>query len=102
MPKHRDTAHEVFLQYHRHRAESITHLEEEDGADPTKIPKPVEPFEMFHQVMKTGVIYVSSRAQRFGFTMEDPEWANMGQGMSHFISNIEPLYVAVNGFVHLK
>ena len=30
--------------------------------------------------MKTGVIYATSRARKNGFTMEDDEWANMGQG----------------------
>mmetsp|Transcript_20460 Transcript_20460/g.44412 ORF Transcript_20460/g.44412 Transcript_20460/m.44412 type:complete len:490 (-) Transcript_20460:109-1578(-) len=78
----RNTAHEVFLQFHRHRAQSLKDLKEDDGADEKKktIPSPTQPFEMFHTVMKTGVIYASSRAQKHGFTMEDPEWANMGQG----------------------
>lgn len=55
---------------------------EKDGAsDDNTSPSPTtQPFEMFHHVMKTGVIYASSRASRLGFRNEDPEWANMGQG----------------------
>lgn len=30
--------------------------------------------------MKTGVIYATSRALKNGFSMDDDEWANMGQG----------------------
>jgi hypothetical protein len=37
-------------------------------------------FEMFQHVMKTGVIYATSRARGRGFDPEDPDWANMGQG----------------------
>ena len=77
----RNTAHEIFLQFHKHRPQSLRVLkEEEDGSDETKIPitlRPTEPFEMFHTVMKTGVIYATSRAVKRGFSMEDEEWANM-------------------------
>ena len=59
----RNTAHEVFLQFHRHRPESLRTFREQDGAskdddDAEKnIPLPSsEAFDMFHRVMKTGVI----------------------------------------------
>lgn len=34
----------------------------------------------FRQVAQTGVIYVTSQAAARGFTHNDPEWANLGQG----------------------
>lgn len=38
-------------------------------------------FPMFHRVMKTGVIYATSRAKSNGFSAEtEHDWANMGQG----------------------
>ncbi len=87
MPRQRrNTAHEVFLQFHRHRAQSLKNIDlknidEEDGGEKKyDSPPPTEPFEMFHHVMKTGVIYATFRALKFGFHTEDPEWANMGQG----------------------
>ena len=81
----RNTAHEIFLQFHKHRPQSLRVLkEEEDGSDETKIPlRPTEPFEMFHTVMKTGVIYATSRAVKRGFSMEDEEWANMVTSAYH-------------------
>jgi len=69
----RNTAHSVFLQFHKHQLEK-----EEDGAEEKA--KSEQSFEMFHQVMKTGVIYATTRANHHGFTMLDDEWANMGQG----------------------
>ena len=69
----RNTAHSVFLQFHKHQLEK-----EEDGAEEKA--KSEQSFEMFHQVMKTGVIYATTRANHHGFTMLDEEWANMGQG----------------------
>jgi hypothetical protein len=33
-------------------------------------------FEMFQHVMKTGVIYATSRARARGFDPEDPEWVS--------------------------
>jgi aspartate/methionine/tyrosine aminotransferase len=50
--------------------------------------KPVPSFPMFHRVMKTGVIYATSRAAKHGFGApgceddddDDDPWANMGQG----------------------
>ena len=35
----------------------------------------------FRRVPRTGVIYVMHRATQQGFTYDDPEWANLGQGM---------------------
>jgi hypothetical protein len=35
----------------------------------------------FRSVPRTGVIYVTTEAQRRGFTPTDPEWCNLGQGM---------------------
>ena len=37
-------------------------------------------FHAFRSVPKTGVIYVTSEATRAGFTQNDPEWCNLGQG----------------------
>jgi N-succinyldiaminopimelate aminotransferase len=34
----------------------------------------------FRQVPRTGVIYVTTEAQRRGFSMTDPAWCNLGQG----------------------
>jgi aspartate/methionine/tyrosine aminotransferase len=34
----------------------------------------------FRPVPRTGVIYVTTEAQRHGFSPLDPEWANLGQG----------------------
>jgi hypothetical protein len=49
--------------------------------------KQVPSFPMFHRVMKTGVIYATSRAAKYGFGASPDEdengndpWANMGQG----------------------
>ena len=83
----RSSAHQVFLEFHKHRPTSMRKIDEEeeatggDGGGNYKLQTPTEqPFEMFHHVMKTGVIYATSRAQKCGFHAEDPEWANMGQG----------------------
>lgn len=54
--------------------------EEEQEYEPKAEAEPNAPFEMFHHVMKTGVIYASSRAAKYGFTMLSEDWANMGQG----------------------
>jgi aspartate/methionine/tyrosine aminotransferase len=35
----------------------------------------------FRSVPRTGVIYVTTEAQRRGFTPTDPDWCNLGQGM---------------------
>ena len=87
----RSSAHQVFLQFHKHTAKSLKDLEDIEEEEDDEIgnqdvfkghsPSPTQqPFEMFHHVMKTGVIYATSRASRLGFHNEDPEWANMGQG----------------------
>ena len=34
----------------------------------------------FRLVPRTGVIYVTTEAQRLGFSAADPEWCNLGQG----------------------
>jgi hypothetical protein len=34
----------------------------------------------FRQVPRTGVIYVTTEAQRLGFTPKSPDWCNLGQG----------------------
>src|ERR1700730_10351819 len=34
----------------------------------------------FRTVPRTGVIYVTTEAQRYGFSPHDPEWCNLGQG----------------------
>ena len=34
----------------------------------------------FRVVPRTGVIYVTTEAQRLGFTAADPDWCNLGQG----------------------
>lgn len=84
----RNTAHEIFLQFHRHTAKSMKELaieeesdeDEEEHHEPKVEAEPNAPFEMFHHVMKTGVIYASSRAAKYGFNMLSEDWANMGQG----------------------
>jgi hypothetical protein len=35
----------------------------------------------FRHVPRTGVIYVTTEAQRRGFSPTNPEWCNLGQGM---------------------
>mmetsp|Transcript_7665 Transcript_7665/g.11112 ORF Transcript_7665/g.11112 Transcript_7665/m.11112 type:complete len:494 (-) Transcript_7665:1154-2635(-) len=83
----RNTAHNIFLKFHRHTAKSMKDLKiEEESEDEdqefesTPQAEPNSPFEMFHHVMKTGVIYASSRAAKHGFSMLSEDWANMGQG----------------------
>lgn len=60
-------AYEVFSKYHKH--------DELNNMKKAKLN-----FPMFHTVAKTGVIYATSRAKEYGFSHEDPDWANMGQG----------------------
>lgn len=66
-------AHLMYLKYHRHHQSEMAELKSRDR-------KKVPEFPMFHRVAKTGVIYATSRAQCRGFSADDPEWANMGQG----------------------
>lgn len=41
---------------------------------------PPERHSAFRSVPRTGVIYVTAEATRAGFSPEDPEWCNLGQG----------------------
>ncbi len=43
--------------------------------------KEMNPQSAFRAVPKTGVIYVTSEAQRLGFCADNAEWCNLGQGM---------------------
>lgn len=80
-------AHNVFNLYHKHNSiefdgteeEGVTGGESKEAAAPTAEQKPL--FPQFHKVMKTGVIYATTRAKKQGFSPEtEHEWANMGQG----------------------
>lgn len=77
-------AHDIYTKYHRHREgdhlsfgiednEAAVASEDLGGRDH----KPAGPnFKMFHKVMKTGVIYATSRARSKGFCPENfDEWA---------------------------
>lgn len=68
-------AHDIYSKYHRH-------FEEHDSSEDLggRDHKPAPSFPMFHRVMKTGVIYATSRASKHGFSPDNLEWANMGQG----------------------
>jgi len=68
----RSSAHQVFLDFHKHRATSLRNMA---TIDEGKVPNEEvsEPFEMFHHVNKTGVIYATARAQRYGFHNENQE-----------------------------
>ena len=48
-----------------------------------EIPAPPPPPHLtaFRSVPRTGVIFVTTEAERFGFDPNDPEWCNLGQGM---------------------
>jgi aspartate/methionine/tyrosine aminotransferase len=46
----------------------------------TREAEPERPPSAFRPVPRTGVIYVTTEAQRAGFRPEDPEWCNLGQG----------------------
>lgn len=75
-------AHDMFDKYHRHKELDVK--EEEDELTTEKVqqgPTPSPSFPMFHRVMKTGVIYATTRARSNGFSVEtEDDWANMGQG----------------------
>jgi N-succinyldiaminopimelate aminotransferase len=43
-------------------------------------PAPAPPVSAFRQVPRTGVIYVTTEAQRCGFRSGSTEWSNLGQG----------------------
>jgi len=80
----RNTAHDLFAQFHCHRAISVRAMsaikdEDENLDEGENQPSPEsEPsFDMFRNVARTGVLYATSRAQRHGFKrLNDPEWAN--------------------------
>lgn len=38
------------------------------------------PITAFRQVPRTGVIFVTTEAQRLGFSQKNPDWCNLGQG----------------------
>ena len=54
---------------------TINESEEDQKSEEDNVPNEevTEPFEMFHHVNKTGVIYATARAQRYGFHNENPE-----------------------------
>lgn len=70
-------AHDMYRLYHQDTQDDL-----EDGTgDKTEHKEETEvKFPMFTKVQKTGVIYATSRAVSKGFSNENPEWANMGQG----------------------
>jgi hypothetical protein len=80
--RHQVEAHQIYLKYHHeHERDGSSGSELDSEHDGHKKPVPVVPtFPMFHRVMKTGVIYATSRAATRGFTADDAAWANMGQG----------------------
>lgn len=87
MPRRRsvlaEEAHDIYLKYHRHHeGEDLVFGVDDDDAgvfndDLGGHDKPAGPnFKMFHRVMKTGVIYATSRARSKGFCTESVnEWA---------------------------
>ena len=48
-----------------------------EPAAPTESPS----FAAFREVPRTGVIFVTTEAQRRGYSPSSPDWANLGQGM---------------------
>jgi hypothetical protein len=79
-------AHQVYTRYHRHESHTYSKNEKSSPVDSASrrdvgtTASPTAEFPMFHTVMKTGVIYATSRAVSHGFTGDDSSWANMGQG----------------------
>ena len=70
------SAHNIFLEFHKHRPQSLRKIkEEENEGDLSSSDVPMD-FEMFQHVMKTGVIYATSRARDRGFDPEDPDWVS--------------------------
>lgn len=51
----------------------------------------------FKNCKKTGVIYVSERAAKFGFCYDNPEWFNLGQGAAE-AGEIEEAPARINDF----
>ncbi|MCW5808094.1 MAG: pyridoxal phosphate-dependent aminotransferase [Deltaproteobacteria bacterium] len=50
------------------------------GPQPSADPQPPS-FAAFREVPRTGVIFVTTEAQRRGYTQASEDWANLGQGM---------------------
>jgi aspartate/methionine/tyrosine aminotransferase len=74
-------AHDIYIKYHHHDQEQSAKLHSNEEDLGARDDKPTGgSFPMFHKVMKTGVIYATSRAASKGFDPESTEWANMGQG----------------------
>lgn len=72
-PTHQDTAHDIYAEFHTPpppaAAKFQLSLQEDEASNNS--------FDMFRNVMKTGVLYATSRAQKHGFKrLDDPEWAN--------------------------
>lgn len=55
-------------------------------------------FQAFRTVPKTGVIYVMSEAAKQGFTYENPDWVNLGQGAPE----VTPLPDGAERLTHLN
>ena len=78
-PTRADTAHDIYAEFHTPPPPGVAakfrlslQEDEEDEAASSK-----QSFDMFRNVMKTGVLYATSRAQIHGFKrLDDPEWAN--------------------------
>lgn len=69
-------AHDVFEKYHKHLSSPSEEKEPVLLDEVQRARKPNESFPMFHRVMKTGVIYATTRAKSNGFSAEtEEEWA---------------------------
>jgi hypothetical protein len=79
-PTRADTAHDIYAEFHTPPPPGVAakfrlSLQKEDDEDEAASSK--QSFDMFRNVMKTGVLYATSRAQIHGFKrLDDPEWAN--------------------------
>mmetsp|Transcript_9083 Transcript_9083/g.13259 ORF Transcript_9083/g.13259 Transcript_9083/m.13259 type:complete len:489 (+) Transcript_9083:233-1699(+) len=69
-------AHNMYALYHKDQVQKMEEAIVDEGESSTATPD----FPMFRQVPKTGVIYATSRASKYGFSATDESWANMGQG----------------------
>jgi N-succinyldiaminopimelate aminotransferase len=59
----------------------VTTLPRIKKPEPEPEPAPAPSFAAFREVPRTGVIYVTTEAQRRGYSSSSPEWCNLGQGM---------------------
>ena len=69
------SARKIYAEFHTPPppAAAKLSLQEEDEDEASS----KQSFDMFRNVMKTGVLYATSRAQKHGFKrLDDPEWAN--------------------------